>query len=200
MDEEGRAHMADESGLDEWQRAMGVGDLGRLTARWLEGDLTYHPGSSAPAPANGRVTVLAVLNRACFFTTWSQPGVSLVEGRGRRAAVGGFCDREVTGQIQQATLATELVVLAFPPSVLSNGLHIPVTIHDGAAHAWIGTVTSGETIEESYGGRVGAQAVLALKEAWQVTAFDPAWEDRDLLWTTLAVLGREPATEAPGFP
>lgn len=189
-----------ESGRVEWQHASDLGDLGRLTARWLEGDLTYHPGRTGPVRATARVTVLAALNRAGFFTTWSQIGAQVVDGCGLRPAVGGFCDRTVVAQIEQATLITPLIVVAFPPSVLSNGLQIPVRVEGGAAHAWIGTVTSRATIEEAYGGRVSQQALLALEEAWQVTVLDPRWDDHELLWTTLGGLRPQSPAQAPEFP
>lgn len=161
-------------------------------ARWLEGDLAYQPGyhggpDSETAPL---VPTLAALNRVGFVTENSQPG-ALWPGGGQRAWVSGFCDDSLVERIQQAVLPTELIVLAMPPFGEWQGMRVPISMGDGEAGTWAGSVLDLENLVHYYGADVHPDGVTSLAMAWQVCVFDPKWGRTDLLWSTLeqALLG-----------
>lgn len=56
-------------------QAVTLGDMGELTAQWLEGKLRVHPAyAGEPDPeTEGLNEVLARCNRAGFITDFSQP-------------------------------------------------------------------------------------------------------------------------------
>jgi len=177
-----------------WAEARTLGDLGRLTARWLEGDITYQPAWEGPPDAETEVLLpmLAEINRGGFVTHFSLPGVSTeLHGALQRAVVSGFCDDAVLTRVQQATLATDLVVLAYPPGVNSEALQLPVSLSEGdkerdeEAWRWAGATIGIETIVDYYSADCEATAVKSLREAWQATVLDPRWGRNDLLWERL---------------
>jgi hypothetical protein len=74
VDEDGRA----EEHRLLWSQPTTISQLGELTAQWPEGTITYQPGcfASAPDPETADpIEVLAAVNRAGLFTTFSQPGI-----------------------------------------------------------------------------------------------------------------------------
>ena len=171
-----------------WAQARTLGDLGWLTARWLEGDITYQPAWEGPPDAETEVLLpmLAELNRGGFVTHFSQPGASTeLHGALQRAVVSGFCDDAVLTRIQQATLATDVVLLAYPPGARFDGLQLPVSLSEGEAWRWAGATIDAEAIVDYYSGDCHTTAVKALRDAWQATVFDPCWGRNDLLWERL---------------
>ncbi len=161
-----------------WGRARTLGDLGRLTARWLEGELTYQPAWEGPPDVETEevLPMLAEVTGGGFVTHFSQPGeLTELHGVLQRAAVSGFCDHEVLTRIQQATLATDVVLLAYPPGASYDGLQIPVSLSEGKAWRWVGATLGAETIRENYSGDCHPNAVEALRNVWQATLVDPHW-------------------------
>jgi hypothetical protein len=181
-----------------WAEAQTLGDLGELTARWLEGAIRYQPaweGTWPDADMEPLVPVLVVVNRGGFVTHFSQPGRSLALRNGqRRAAVSGFGTEEVILRLQNATLGTDLVALAYPPGGRLDGLQIPISISGGVVGSWAGAEMSPQAIQEYYGGDCHPRAIAALLGAWQATLIDPHWGRDDLLWACLrAAVGGEEA-------
>lgn len=170
-----------------WRSARTLLDLGALTARWLEGDITFLPGyDGVPDPeTEGLIPVLAAINRAGFVTDCSQPGEPAVDGWCQRAAVTGFCTGDLAARITDALAATDLVVLDAWPG-FDCVIQVPVTLDDGKAHTWVGGTLDVEHLSEVYGPSCGPEAVLALVAAHQVAVFDPVWGRNDRLWPALA--------------
>jgi len=185
-----------------WAQARTLGDLGWLTARWLEGDIAYQPAWEGPPDAETEVLrpTLAEINRHGFVTHFAVSGEPTQHGALQRAVVSGFCDEAKLTRIQQTTLATDLVLLAYPPGASFGGLQLPVSLSEGAGEAWrwAGATIGAETIGEYYGGDCHPTAVKALCDAWQATLLDPHWGQNDLLWERLltAVGGAQSSPKA----
>lgn len=174
--------------IELWQRAAGLGDLGELMARWLEGAISYRPGYGAPSPADETTPLaafLAACNRAGLITNQSQPGQPIGDGSGQRAWVEGFADEETAGRIWKAALPTDLLVMCSPPDAASD-IEVAVTLDEDEMFTRTSGTTAAKYLRQSWEGEVGAGAVDALCDAWQVTLIDPVWGRNDLLWATLA--------------
>jgi len=184
LDEDG--HNLAERAL--WSEVDDLAGIGGLTARWLEGDITYRPARDGRASGDETAEpapVLAALNRAGFVTDFSQTGLPLTGGSARRAAVGGFCDERMRLNLARATAVTDLVALWFPPAVKSVAQAV-VTLDAGKEVTWLGTAMAPDAIEYSYGEDLSLAGLEALIDAWQVHLFDPVWGRDDLLWPLLA--------------
>ncbi|HMH76883.1 MAG TPA: hypothetical protein VK547_09685 [Candidatus Udaeobacter sp.] len=171
-----------------WANARTLNDLGNLTARWLEGDITHLPAYFGTAPATETtplITRLAAYNRAGLVTTCSQPGEPFADGCGQRAWVSGFCDEETVDKIRAACLDTDLIAIYTPPGG-DNHTQIAVTIDDYAEYTWAGGTSSPEDIDYYYGTDC-PHALPAIKAAWRIDVIDPQWGRTDLLWDRLAL-------------
>lgn len=173
----------------DWAHAHTLGELGELTARWLEGTIPHQPaweGTRPDAETEPLVPVLAALNRAGFVTHYSQSGMALASGTGRqRAAVSGFGSELLLRRLPDASLGTDLVCLVYPPGGRLDGLRIPISYSEGVAGTWAGAEMRPEDIREFYGPACHRDAVEALLGAWQATVIDPRWGRNDLLWDWL---------------
>jgi len=174
-----------------WAEARTLGDLGELTARWLEGAINYQPAWESARPdaeTEQLVSVLAALNRSGLVTHFSQPGVSAeVDHVLLRAAVSGFGTEELIRRIQDVALGTDLVILAYQPGGGLTGQQIPIGVTDGEACRWAGAEMSRQAIDEYYGGDCHPRAIASLRDAWQATVIDPHWGRDDLLWGRLHI-------------
>lgn len=189
--------MLDEYGRDEthrslWADARTLSDIGELTARWLEGGITYHPAYGAPCPDSETaelIPVLAAVNRAGFVTDESQPGFPLDDKSGQRAYVTGFCSQGFVdvARVAATVSGTDLVVLAFVPGT-ESGPQVVVTVDDGAEFTWLGHPVDAVNIDHLYGDDLAADGVAALRAAWQVHMFDPLWGRNELLWSFLSMV------------
>jgi uncharacterized protein DUF6919 len=171
-----------------WSEVDDLIGIGGLTARWLEGDITYRPARDGRAPGDeiGELApVLTALNRAGFVTDFSQTALRPNAGSARRAAVGGFCDESMRLKLARATATTDLVALWFPPAVKSAA-RVVVTLDAGKELTWLGSATAPDAIEYSYGADLSLDGLEALIDAWQVQVFDPVWGRDDVLWPLLA--------------
>jgi hypothetical protein len=181
-----------------WQSARTLGDLGELTARWIEGDLRSQPGYYGPTDIEDPVMapVLAALCRAGYMTTQSQAGVSGpgYDGECWRqcAAVEGLASEGTARRIAAVAEWNGLiVVLNEPPRRFSMryGCETAVTVTWRAAEP----VTSfGARLPRTHlrsdvtgYGECHRDAVNAVCVAWQVTVMDPKPGRPDLLWDTL---------------
>ncbi|MEW2493746.1 hypothetical protein AB0942_09385 [Streptomyces nodosus] len=172
-----------------WRPARTLNDLGRLTAGWLEGSITYLPADYGDGPEEETaplISVLAEANRNGYVTVFSQPGLAFPGGDAQRAAVGGFCDENLARRIEAAVLRTDLIALVTRPGGDSPS-RIPVTIDGGEPFTWIGNPLDSYEISHHYG-RDCPHALDALTAAWQVEVFDPRWGREDVLWECLTTV------------
>lgn len=174
------------AGLAAWAAARSLADAGELMARWLEGATTYQPACFGARPEDETrhlVPALAALNRHGFVTANSQPGVPLDDGDGQRACVTGWCSAGTFEAIRDATLRTDLVVVAYEPGADADELWgAVVTIDGGEPFSQAGgPPTRFEDLFEA-----GPMPDFAeFHDAWSVTVIDPVWGRDDLLWDTL---------------
>lgn len=171
-----------------WREAQTLADLGHLTARWLEGDISYMPGVLAAGPdpeTDGLMGVLAAANRASFVTVFSQPGEDS-DGWSQRAAVHGFCDEAMADRIRESVLETSLISLEWPPGTTGECRKLVVTREGRRENTWAGDPLEPSAIGSSYSGDLSPKGIRALLGAYQVVIIDPQWGRNDLLWVTLA--------------
>jgi hypothetical protein len=183
---------------EAWQSARTLGDLGELTAQWIEGKIGEQPGYNWPSDIEEpeMVRPLAALNRAGYMTAQSQAGFSGIGFDGlhwaQSAAVEGFADAVTARRIfNHANIAGLHPVIHEPPSRWSWRISYErafiVTWHDGAPYTRFGAqlprthLRSGVT---GYG-MCHRDAKRAVCDAWQVTVIDPEPGRPGLLWATL---------------
>lgn len=191
----------DMSGNDraEWGSARTLGDLGELTARWLEGGIGLQPGYCGPSDIEdpALVPVLARLNRAGFVTTGSQPAFDGPGYEGahwqQRAAVEGFAAAGVALPLCVAAREAGLTVIVHDPAGLPRwrygyGKSVTVTRRAGEHHTGFGVQLPRRHIRDAHIGYgiCHPGAVDALCGAWQVTVIDPEWGRNDRLWDVVA--------------
>jgi uncharacterized protein DUF6919 len=184
LDEYGRA----EEHRLLWREPTTLAGLGELMARWLEGDITYQPGYNSTGPdaeTTDLIPVLAAVNRAGMFTTFSQPGVPLTDGNGQRAAIEGFCTEEAMQRLYVASWATDLVTLSYPPGSSASDGAVAVSTLGGLECTWLGSCQDRGELIYYYGEDLCEAAVIDLCSAWQVHILDPVWGRNDLLWDVL---------------
>ncbi|MBB5983975.1 DUF6919 domain-containing protein [Kribbella solani] len=169
---------------DAWAAAGTFTDLCGLTARWLEGGLTEHPGGyDEPDPETIElVPFLAGLNRAGFLTFGSQPGLVSRGYDGadwrQRAAVHGFvADTAVLQALTQAAVEAGLWIVAQPPAA---GPHAPAfsllnTVLAGAlsdgpgadrGDGWVVVTTRDGEPCTDFGGRMPASYIKLTYGDW----------------------------------
>ncbi|MFF3857094.1 DUF6919 domain-containing protein [Micromonospora sp. NPDC002575] len=163
-----------------WEGATGLSELGELTARWLTGELDETPTHGAPPDeeTGPLIPLLAAVNRAGLVTDFSQPA-EIDDGWQQRAAVCGYCDDATLDQLITAFTPTDLVLLH---ERTNSGIRLPVTLHLGTAHTWVG----GSPGVELWDDQCSPAAVRSLADSWYVTLVDPVWGRDDRLWPTLA--------------
>ncbi|MGW7350966.1 DUF6919 domain-containing protein [Streptomyces sp. NPDC054784] len=169
-----------------WRSAQTVADLGRLMARWLEGDLVSHPGyipgCGPDEETDELVPVLARLNRAGFLTDCSQPGERRWTDAGwweQRAAVSGFiADPALADRLTAACLAADLIVATEP---------IPASLDEVEQHTWFGGQRPEADLDWLWRPHVSPAAWGDLRQARQVTFIEPHLGRNDRLWTVLDV-------------
>ena len=165
-----------------WSRARSLDDLGELTARWLIGSVPDHPSQDAePDPETKKITrVLVRLNRAGWFTEFSQPAERLDDGFGQRASLSGLCDEELAKRVASLSLHTDLIVLAFPPGC-GGGYQIPITVDEHRPFTWAGSHEP-EFLIRDFAEKLGDKALVEVARAWHVTVIDSAWGRPRYMW------------------
>jgi hypothetical protein len=198
-----------------WQSARSLDDLGRLTARWLRGELptclTY--GGIADPETGDLVDVLVELNEAGWLTDFSQPGHDWVVGWDgvtecrQRAAVTFLLDGRQVAETVAAALRAGLWVDARPAPRL--GLvedlrarfdRLPVSQAQGPddEEPWM-TCGVGFVLPRSHWRWVGRcwrsrRIGRLLAGAWQVTVVDPVWGEDGRLWPAMIEVARKTST------
>jgi hypothetical protein len=187
------------SDREAWQSARTVEDLGRLGARWIEGDLASQPAYEGPSDIESpdMIPVLASLNRAGYYTIASQAGE---EGPGfdgarwvQHAAVEGFASATVAERISRVAKRAGMTVIAHDPAKLPRrriGYRraVTVTYRDGRACTSFGAHLSRSHLYDPQAGYgiLRPDALAALCAAWQVTVTDPVPGRRGVLWEAMA--------------
>jgi hypothetical protein len=175
----------------KWASARTLADLGKLTARWLEGDLASQPGYCGPSDIEdpALVPLLAKLNRAGFMTTCSQIGSIEHE---QRAAVEGFASLTAAARLISAANDAGMIVVAHDPAVIPRwrfryGRSVTVTRVGGRRFTGFGAQVPRRHIRDGWIGYgiCSREAQAALCAAWQVTLIDPEWGRAGLLWQVL---------------
>jgi hypothetical protein len=161
-----------------WSSTRTVPEVGRKTARWLSGELGYHPnGYDVPDPETEELTpTLIAANMAGFATYNSQPGGRWEEESGvwrQRAFVDGWLEPELFPDFCGAFCAQGLFVA-------NGGADIDLTTCNGEA------TTGGAGLRRrDYGLCLPRGAARAAKKAFFVLVVDEVWERNDLLWQIL---------------
>lgn len=178
-----------------WKNATSVADLGNLMADWLEGRLGGRtPGYCDTRPdeeTNHLIPTLAVLCRAGFVTTNSQPGVKPERGydgrmwRQRAWVEGWIADQRLLDDLRTASKRTGLIVIAHGPSGRSNA-SMPITDADGEICTDAGWYPGHRRMINTEWRGVGRHAVQELRHATNVNFIDPVWGRDDRLWPSLA--------------
>lgn len=172
-----------------WFGARTLADLGELTAQWLEGVITSHPGDSGrPDPETGDlIPVLAACNRAGFVTNDSQPGEPGDAYEPQRAAVTGYASTETLARLCRHLAGTGLALVVHAPvrQVTSDDGVIVITASDDEYYTRCGGPISAEDLRREYGEDLNPDAIGALSSAWQVSIVDLEWGRNDVLWPAL---------------
>jgi hypothetical protein len=179
--------------LQAWQAARSLGDIGELTARWIEGALGFHPcyGSGIDSETISLRTILAQFNRQGFVTTFSQPAEAIDEfGSGQRACVDGYAEGDLAKRLAALGLYTDLLVLIYEPDV-SWGYQIPVSVYEFHPHTWCGAHDGFEELE-CFADTCSKEAMASLQQAWKVTVIDLQWGRESFLWEQVATILRGP--------
>lgn len=174
-----------ERAQDLWAAAGGFKDLCELTARFVEGRLSYSPAYGAETvdeETEPLVPYLAALNRAGFMTMNSQPGEDSPEWK-QRAFVDGYALEHVAKRIARMSLYTDLHIVVAPPGS-DVGYHTPVIVRDFMPHGWSGFSSVGEI--EFFAEDCGPLAMRELRTAWSISVIDLDWGRADHLWSNLA--------------
>lgn len=187
-----------------WRAARSITDLGHLTALWLEGEVTSHPGCATPNYGPDKETahlvpVLAAANRAGYLTDNSQPGLIQRGSDGdlweQRAAVTGWIDPDNQQLVRRITTAARdagLLVCVDHP-----GSQIPVTKVDGQDYTIFGAVLP-EYLHVLWPARlIDRDLFTALANAASVTVADPQYGRDSLLWPVLTQALAHHAQVAP---
>lgn len=176
-----------------WLAARTVGDLGELTALWLEGRIAsqpgYMPGYGPDEETLHLVPCLAMLNRAGWFTIMSQPGWGPGPGYDdaiwcQRAGVSGFTNTRLADQLAAAVADAGMLVLRHEHTAARSREEIPVTTHADDLCTSFGRHWTRRQLRSNYLD-CSDEAVAALCNATQLTIVDPVWGRDDVLWPLL---------------
>lgn len=185
-----------------WSEAKTLDDLGELTARWIEGNLSFSPlyGGDFRAEADYMQDALAYLNRHGFVTDNSQPGrpeIVRQPGTTFRAFVEGYATKEVAEQLETLGLYTDLVVLIFPPGV-TGGYNMPVSLYEYHPTTWVGIHLNTGGFFGGLDGELYDSVMKVLVQYWRVVVIDPRWGRQPYLWKNIRSALSGPADAGKG--
>ncbi|WP_427016671.1 DUF6919 domain-containing protein [Pseudarthrobacter sp. P1] len=168
-----------------WRQATTIEAAGELTARWLEGQSHYQPGTFAASfdEETGPIAAeLAAINRNGFFTKESQPGLRTDAGTAQRGYVTGYCSAATASRLLELSTRGELVTVGHAPGE-TNRSSIPVTIRDGEVATVLGSSESPVEAAQfqDWSDETNETLALALADSWYVEIFDPVWGRKDQL-------------------
>lgn len=181
-----------------WGQAQSLADLGEVTARWLEGEIKYHPNGydGGPDPeTTDIIPALAALNRSGFVTNGSQPGLGPTRGYDgniwwQRAAVEGFADTATADRLETTAADAGLIVIRhsgarwrcdYRAMRACTASDTPCGVERGHLHTHFGVRLSRGEVKLSFDGYLFDE----LCKAEQVTIIDPEWGRTGFLWSTL---------------
>ncbi|MGW0647315.1 DUF6919 domain-containing protein [Streptomyces umbrinus] len=192
-----------------WKAATTLGELGRLMALWLEGEIAswpgYQPGYGPEEETRDLVPTLAAANLAGYVTIASQPGVDPETGADgavweQRAAVEGFIrDLALLRRLADAAHAAGLE-MEVADSLDTGETGFTVTTRDGQAYTGFGGHLRRGNLLMIWPG-IGRQARDAVLGALRVTLVAPTYGTAAgaRVWEVLdSVTHREPALKLSG--
>lgn len=180
----------------QWRACRDLPDLAGMYARWLAGEVDsqpgWEPGGGPDDETTPLIPTLVRLNRIGFATIDSQPGYSR-SGWLQRAAVQGWADTLTLGWLRDALADTRFQILAttivpirgYDPFDSWAAPGVPVTFNQGRPNTWYGNQLSRMSIRTMYDGAITADMVDVITAAWNVTLFDPKFNDNEM-WPFLA--------------
>lgn len=189
-----------------WRAARTLGDLGALTAQWLEGRLTEHPGypGGLDPETEPLVPTLAACNRSGLVTISSQPATARERGFDgawweQRAFVEGLvADAGVLRRL--ASLADDAGLLCVAHRYCHGCADCPagvtVTTRDGEPFTRAGMHIPYDDLRLQFEGCQPA-ALDAVCSAWQVAVVDPVWGRNAVLWPLLELERSRPVGALP---
>lgn len=173
---------------NDWARAGSIEDLTALTIEWLEGVRGGHPMQGDGEPADAETAEISddliFLNQSGFLTTFSQPGMTIEDGSGQRAAVGGVCSKELAWTIAAVGLETDLLPFPYPPE-WAGGYMVPITTFEFHPCTWCGGAYDEEWIKSNFGDGCSPEGIAAIRSSWSVAVIDPIWGRKRHLWNEL---------------
>jgi Domain of unknown function (DUF6919) len=176
-----------------WQSATTLGDLGELTALWLEGRIRVHPTYGAPIPdpeTKPLIKALVHANRSGYVTTQSSPagdGAAYGDPTLRaRAAVEGFADADTAEWMLRAARRAGLHAQANTATKRRDNTRtaVDIAVRAGVPITGFGGTASRRTIRELWGD-CSDEAIEALCDAQQVCLVDMQWGRQRNLWRFL---------------
>lgn len=196
MVDDPRAHSGDpevrEQDRQEWAAARDLGDVGRLTALWLEGAIwsqpAYVPNFGPDPETEPLIATLAAANRAGYLTTCSQPGCAPETGFegavwAQRAAVEGFVHRgRLLDELVARGREAGLLVVLTGPADRGFGEDVVATVRDRQPYTWFGRRPGDYRDSDLVSAAAGADIV----RAEYLALVDPEFVERDLLWEVVA--------------
>lgn len=165
---------------DVWQTAGTLGELGELTAQWLEGKLSQTPTYGEPDEETTEIRdTLICLNRAGYVTTFSQPGQPeepAYDGRPwvQRAGLCLVAAPEPAVRMWAFLTSNGMIGVADPWSP------VPVTIHADEPYTWVTPDPIDDLVAQFPAG-----CSIALISAMPVAFVDPTWGVRGAMWPLL---------------
>jgi hypothetical protein len=163
-----------------WRDARTFRELCALGERFVRGEIRAFPGWNAPDLDTESDEIAECLARACragFLTCASQPARP-----DQRAFVAGFADEAAAQRLTRMSKALD--VRLFGARWSAVGVAEPVSRAAGRFHAFAGHDARIEELA-CFADEVGPEALEALRASVYVSAFDPEWGRRELLWTEL---------------
>jgi hypothetical protein len=168
-----------------WRQATTLAAAGELTARWLESQSEFQPGTFAPSfdeETRPIAAELAEINRNGLFTKESQPGMRADAGHAQRQYVTGFCSAEAAAELMALSTRSELITVGHAPGEVSAAA-IPVTFDGDAVVTVLGSSESpvDEDQLRDWSDETNETLALLLADSWYVEVLDPVWGRNDVL-------------------
>jgi hypothetical protein len=181
---------------NRWATARTLGEMGELTALWLEGELEQTPTHAGPPAEETKplIQVLAAMNRTGAVTVTSQPGCDeMIDGSRwlQRAGVDVLTSHELADALSSAAARRGLSVIRYgaPPAAMDYyyATEALVTLDGEEPCTWFGRAMAVSDLLQMYEG-CSPELLAALCEAEQLTLVEPEWGPSNRLWELLGAL------------
>lgn len=174
----------------QWSNARTVAEARELTAQWLDGTITYHPGYTGGGPDPETLplaSTFAVLNRAGMLTANSQPG-GTGNGWQDRSYVTGYAPTTVVAGLQRALKRHAHVdTRAVRPNRWHKSISHPVVV--GTAHGrtrlTLDHHMTRRNLDTEWGGLLHSTVINAIATQQQVTIYAHDFGPTPQLWLAL---------------